>query len=139
MIQLKEGQKVLGEDGSLYEIEKGDVLTESKKLKEANIDNATRKIFIEYVEEIIENVIDLQPGFNFDSKGIWAIVRVLGTMALPEDNPNYKNILKYLPKKFNKVLFDNGGGNTYDSAWMSIRDEQQFKIVNQAAKNLGLI
>lgn len=33
MIKLKEGQKVLGEDGNLYEIEKGDLI-ESVKLNE---------------------------------------------------------------------------------------------------------
>jgi len=138
MIKLKEGQKVLAENGNIYEIEKGDVVV-NPQLKEANIDNATRKIFIAYTEEILKNVTDLHPNFKFDSKGLWQIVRVLGNMALPEDNPNYQDFEKYFPKKFNKTLFDNGDGNTLDSAWMSIRDEQQFKIVNQAAKNLGLV
>lgn len=132
-IILKEGQSIFDTEGNEYITEKSDVL------KEANIDNATRKIFISYAEEVIENVLDYYPNFSFDTKGLWQIVSVMGNMALPEDNSNYRNSEKYFPKKFNKVLFDNGEGNAYDSAWMIIRDEQQFKIINQAAKNLGVV
>ena len=137
MIKLKAGQRVIDEKGNRYIIEKGDILMGSK-IVEANIDNATRKIFIAYAEEVIENVLEYNPNWVFASKGIWKIVSIFTYMSLPEDNPNYKMAEKYFPKKFNKVLFDNGEGNVHDSAWMSIRDEQQFKIINQAVKNLGL-
>ncbi len=51
MIKLKEGQKVLAEDGKLYEIEKGDVLKEGT-LQEAEI---TPQEFCDEVKEIFSS------------------------------------------------------------------------------------
>jgi len=71
--------------------------------------------------------------FIEDAKQLQSIVvRIMGIMALPEGNPNYAQMKKFIPKKYNKVLFDNGEGNTYDSEWMSMTDAKQFTIAREA-------
>lgn len=103
-----------------------------------------RNTFIKYAEEIINNIY-------YNSKGetqqlilndnviqqhvINATLNIMQTMALPEDNPNYQNKKDLMPKEFNKVLFDNGDNNTYDSEWMNLQDIQHRRIVNKAFDN----
>lgn len=96
-----------------------------------------KKEFIKYAYEIIDNMMKSMAygpmDFKSDAKQIQGyVVRIMETMALPEGNPNYANMKKYMPRKFNKVLFDNGEGNTYDSEWMSMTDAKQFTIAREA-------
>lgn len=59
-------------------------------------------------------------------------------MSHETDNPNYKNTSKYMPKKFDKDLYDNGEDNTYDSLWFSLKDVQRKTITRQAVAKLNI-
>lgn len=95
-----------------------------------------KKEFINYAYEIIDNYMKQNGSkvdFLKDAKQLQsAVVRIMGTMALPEGNPNYAQMKKFIPKKYNKTLFDNGEGNTYDSEWMNMTDAKQFTIAREA-------
>lgn len=58
-----------------------------------------------------------------------SVRRVMLNMALPEDNPNYIRTMQYMPDTFNKALYDNGGGNSYDSEWMSHTDAKMTTVI----------
>jgi hypothetical protein len=65
------------------------------------------------------------------------IHRVMMNMALPADNVNYKNTFRYMPHTFDKNLYDNGGGNSYDSEWFRMSDAKHQTIYKAALKNAG--
>jgi hypothetical protein len=96
-----------------------------------------KKEFIKYAYEIIDNIISktffVTPLMPADLKKIQSgVVTVMGFMALPEGNPNFSNNKKFMPKKFNKFLFDNGDQNTYDSEWFDMTDAKHYTIAREA-------
>jgi hypothetical protein len=60
----------------------------------------------------------------------------MGAMAQP-GSPNYAQLKKFMPRKYNEFLFTNGDGNTYDSEWMSMTDAKQFTIAREAMLQYG--
>ena len=113
-----------------------------KYLNEVKVSPANKKEFEKYAIEISKNIMKVSKKETYHfSDGYEDHIRnvvhsVMMNMALPKDNPNYKATEKYMPKNFNKDLFDNGDGNVYNSVWMSMTDAQQFTIVKKATKNL---
>jgi len=65
MIKLKEGQKVVAEDGSIYEIEKGDLLETTLTERE----DLTKEDFIVQLEDIISDAKKIG-WVNIDYDGI---------------------------------------------------------------------
>lgn len=111
-----------------------------QKYVEVNIDPKYKKIFQDYAEEIYKNLIN-----DFGKEKIkkmkdtylqGTITKIIQKMGLDETNPNYKDIKKYIPKHYDKTLINNGDGNTYDSIWHSMNDNQQFIIVKNAIKKV---
>lgn len=98
--------------------------------------NEYKKEFIKYAYEIIDNYMKQygnEINFLKNAKQLQsAVVKIMGTMVLQKGNPNYVNMKKFMPKKYNKFLFDNGEGNVYDSEWMSMTIAKQFTIAREA-------
>lgn len=59
------------------------------------------------------------------------IINVMMNMSQSENNPNYQ---KYMPKKFDKELYDNGDKNTQDSYFYSMSDNEHDTIARRAIK-----
>ncbi len=96
-----------------------------------------RKTFIIHATEIANKLKKANP--DAGEKDIMnALYKVMSNMTLPADNPNYKNTSRYMPDKFDKKLYDNGKGNTYDSEWMKLKDAQKETVWRAAVKSLGL-
>jgi hypothetical protein len=99
-----------------------------------------KREFIKYAYEIIENFVKVHPDmlgspetFQANAKQLQvSIVTVMGTMSQPNGAPAYALYKKYMPKKYNKFLFDNGEANSYDSEWFSMTDDKHFTIAREA-------
>jgi len=97
------------------------------------ISSSQRKVFVAYAKEILAKL--KKDFFDADEKQLRMTLRkVMQNMALPKDNPNYKNSAKYMPDTFDKKLFDNGDKNTYQSVWMSMTDAAHDTVFRQAMK-----
>lgn len=60
--------------------------------------------------------------------------KIMMNMVLPSDNMNYVATRKYMPDAFDKGLYDNNGGNSYDSEWMQHTDDKMNTVVNAGIK-----
>ena len=94
-------------------------------------------VFISYAKEIVKKLRD-EFKDKFDSlpenKKINYVVDILGTMAFEESNPNFQNRKRFMPDKYDKLLFNNGSGNTYDSPWWKLNDARQSTVARKALK-----
>lgn len=85
--------------------------------------------FVAHAAEIAQK---LQAKFGeVDERMVW---KVMMNMVLPPDNPNFIAVKAYMPNEFEKSFYDNGGGNTYDSAWMSHTDAKRQTVVATGIK-----
>lgn len=96
------------------------------------ISNDQRKIFVNYAVEILGNLKKAYPKVSDKDQYLFTLRHIMQNMSLPDDNPNYKNSLEFLPKQFDKELFDNGDKNPYDSVWMRLKTAGHETVYRQA-------
>ena len=89
--------------------------------------------FVSHASEIGKNLKKVQPEAN-DNVLHNSIRRVMLNMALPDDNPNYRNTEKYMPKNYDKKLY-RGNGNSYESPWMSHNDAKMDTVIKNGIRN----
>lgn len=118
------------------------VREELKDLAEAKISPADKKQFQSDAQEILDNFIKAKlvtkdTEFHVVKN---SLRHVFSAIANGEGSANYNKVKKYLPKKLNNDLYDNGEKNSYDSVWFSMNDAQRETIFLKAirAKKLNL-
>ena len=118
------------------------VREELASLAEAKISPTDKKQFQSDAQEILDNFIKAKL-VNADTE--FHVVKnslrhVFSAIANGEGSANYNKVKKYLPKKLNTKLYDNGEKNSYDSVWFSMNDAQRETIFLKAirAKKLNL-
>ena len=118
------------------------VREELKDLAEAKISPADKKQFQSDAQEILDNFIKAKlvtkdTEFHVVKN---SLRHVFSAIANGEGNANYNKVKKYMPKKLNNDLYDNGEKNSYDSVWFSMNDAQRETIFLKAirAKKLNL-
>ena len=107
-----------------------------KQVKEAKISSFDKKQFQSDAQEILDNLIkakllddsaSMQTAYN-------SLLSVFSAIVNGPDSANYSKVKKYLPRKLNHDLYDNGEGNSYDSVWMSQNDAQRSTVFKKAIK-----
>jgi hypothetical protein len=118
------------------------VREELASLAEAKISPADKKQFHSDAQEILDNfikakLVDADTEFHVVKN---SLRHVFSAIANGEGSANYNKVKKYLPKKLNNDLYDNGEKNSYDSVWFSMNDAQRETIFLKAirAKKLNL-
>ena len=118
------------------------VREELASLSEAKISPADKKQFQSDAQEILDNfikakLVDADTEFHVVKN---SLRHVFSAIANGEGSANYNKVKKYLPKKLNNDLYDNGEKNSYDSVWFSMNDAQRETIFLKAirAKKLNL-
>ena len=118
------------------------VREELASLAEAKISPADKKQFQSDAQEILDNfikakLVDADTEFHVVKN---SLRHVFSAIANGEGSANYNKVKKYLPKKLNNDLYDNGEKNSYDSVWFSMNDAQRETIFLKAirAKKLNL-
>ena len=134
------GKKEFEFEGEKYPVKISDKVAKkvSKSMGESvDLEEAAsryKKTFIAHAEEIAKNVKKEYPNAN-ETQLLNTVRMIMSKMSLEDDNPNFKNFKKYMPKNFDKKLYDNGDGNTYDSEWMSQTDAKQNTIFKAGVKS----
>ena len=113
---------------------RGDELHED--ISEAKVSPADKKQFQSDAQEILDNM-EKAKLVNKDTE--FQVVKnslrhVFSAIANGEGNANYNKVKKYMPKKLNTDLYDNGEKNSYDSVWFSMNDAQRDTILKKAIK-----
>ena len=108
----------------------------AENINEAKISPADKKQFQSDAQEILDNFIKAKL-VNKDTE--FHVVKnslrhVFSAIANGEGNANYNKVKKYMPKKLNNDLYDNGEKNSYDSVWFSMNDAQRDTILKKAIK-----
>ena len=99
----------------------------------------SKKLFGEYAVGVIANLVKMNDISDEDFGDYvvsfqHSIVKTFTFMGHDTNNPNYKNFVKYMPKGFDKGIFDNNGVNTYDGEWLNMKDAERFTITRKAIK-----
>lgn len=112
------------------------VTLSEQDITEAKVSPADKKQFQSDAQEILDNFIkaklvtkDTEFHVVKDS-----LRHVFSAIANGEGNANYNKVKKYMPKKLNNDLYDNGEKNSYDSVWFSMNDAQRDTILKKAIK-----
>ena len=113
---------------------RGDQLHED--ISEAKVSPADKKQFQSDAQEILDNMekanlVDKDTEFHVVKN---SLRHVFSAIANGEGNANYNKVKKYMPKKLNTDLYDNGEKNSYDSVWFSMNDAQRDTILKKAIK-----
>ena len=112
------------------------VREELASLAEAKVSSSDKKQFQSDAQEILDNLIkakllddstSMQTAYN-------SLLSVFSAIVNGPDSANYSKVKKYLPRKLNHDLYDNGEGNSYDSVWMSQNDAQRSTVFKKAIK-----
>jgi len=112
------------------------VREELASLAEAKVSSSDKKQFQSDAQEILDNLIKAkllddstptQTAYN-------SLLSVFSAIVNGPDSANYSKVKKYLPRKLNHDLYDNGEGNSYDSVWMSQNDAQRSTVFKKAIK-----
>ena len=112
-------------------------VTEAKSVLSEGLTSSQRNVFVDYGVEILGNLKKQNPDAGYKAH-LMTLRMVMRNMSLDKSNPNYKIAQKFMPKKYDEMLFTNGDDNTYDSLWMSQKDSAHETIFKQALSKAGI-
>ena len=112
------------------------VTLSEQNISEAKVSPADKKQFQSDAQEILDNMekaklVNKDTEFHVVKN---SLRHVFSAIANGEGNANYNKVKKYMPKKLNTDLYDNGEKNSYDSVWFSMNDAQRDTILKKAIK-----
>lgn len=88
-----------------------------------------REHFVNHAAHIAKKKVEHHK-IGFDHKDLpRAVQQAMMSMALEHGNPNLEQQKKFLPKSYDKKLYDNGDNNSFDSEWFKNTDAKMHTIV----------